>query len=279
MAPLDSIDQRRRLCHIHTGQASDVRSPPIDLPTSMWPFTVASFALACAPLVHSATYRAFSPPDTIVLAYPAPNATAGDPLRLGFDGAGASIPEDYYGFTFTTEISLVLPNGTTLRDVASLPFVPPGSAPKCGKGSAPGPSPNSDIRYAVTTQPVTDVGQCVPAPCPSHSTLTARWRRYMVVWNLTYGTANSSLVVVDDTSCDLSRLTYQTWLLWRYFTVLPRTAGTSSEGTQAPPITKVTQTLVPSPTGAVLLKNSANLSLVWMPLLLLSVAWSILSEL
>lgn len=75
-------------------------------------------AFAVSDCQASSNYHTASPPNTIVLGYPASNVPVGQLLNIGADGAGLEVAGDYYGFTFNTSISVLFPNGTNVPAVS-----------------------------------------------------------------------------------------------------------------------------------------------------------------
>ena len=121
------------------------------------------FLTVSSPLCYAASYHKASPPNSIVLGYPGGNVAANQILNAGFDGGGAEVAGDYYGFAWNTSISLVLPNGTHLGGI-SVSNAPQDSNTCNGPGSTSGPStdatkPNAyGVYYNQTSTPGTYVG-------------------------------------------------------------------------------------------------------------------------
>ena len=80
----------------------------------MNPTTLFSLVLltTLAPYCHAAGYHKASPPNLVVLGYPDSNLTTNQTLVMGFDGGGEEVAGDYYGFSWSTSLSYILPNGT-----------------------------------------------------------------------------------------------------------------------------------------------------------------------
>lgn len=97
--------------------------------------------------------------------------------------------------------------------------------------------------------------------------------RYTALWNITYGTSDDQSVI-NQNSCDTSRLSYQTWVFNATFNVVEAT----SNGNILPAYTTVTSDYPSAPTGKIFESNNAWALAPNLPVLVLSTLALILSR-
>ncbi|KIP03872.1 hypothetical protein PHLGIDRAFT_31615 [Phlebiopsis gigantea 11061_1 CR5-6] len=194
-----------------------------------------------APRCDAASYHKASPPNLLVLGYPSGNVVVNHTLNAGFDGGGAEVAGDYYGFAWNTSISLVLPNGTHLGGI-SASNAAEGSSTCSGSASRFGPNSNASK----------------PNAFGALYNQTSVIGTYTLLWNVTYGTSTDT-TVANQTSCDLSRLSYETFVFNRSINIVASTS--SSNGLVG--YTKEERTFTPTgfimSNGAGFTKRSASL--------------------
>ncbi|KIP09299.1 hypothetical protein PHLGIDRAFT_18683 [Phlebiopsis gigantea 11061_1 CR5-6] len=154
---------------------------------------------------------------------------------MGFDGGGEEVAGDYYGFAWSTSLSLVLPNGTNVPMFYTGNVLPGSSAYACnGFGSGAGPNTNeSEPNASEALYQTSIVGT------------------HTLLWNVTYGTSTDSSIA-NQTFCDISRLSYETFIFNKSISVV---APKPDFGAPLPENTKEERTF--HPTGFIM-SNSAG---------------------
>lgn len=204
------------------------------------------YALSCL----AASYKEQTPPDYVIYSYPTNNVTVNDTILLGIDGGAIEVPHDYYGLVYDMSISLTYPNGTNASLVFIGSLVDPQGTHCRGKGSPP-PEPGDLLSGAYVR--VGEAGKYVVDSSLFEQKLSCLLRRYTAFWNVTYGSSTDP-AIANQTSCDLSRLSYETWLFNASFNAVePQGAN----GHFLPIYTTVTTDFPSQPTGKIFESNGA----------------------
>lgn len=187
------------------------------------------FALALLALTTPAlgtSYKAVSPPDVLTVAYPTGKLSLGQNASMGCNDLDA--PLSARGFVWSTHMSLRVPNGTVVQ-LGSV-----SNSLGCQQSGVDAAFPPSGVAFSfnIDTEDYNQTGI------------------YTSMWNQTYGTL-SDLTAANVSSCDPTKLSYQSWTFNTSFTVV----STQNLGVGT---TKTDFTLSPAPTGKIWVSNAAG---------------------
>lgn len=196
----------------------------------------------------SASFHPASPPEQIVYSFPTTDVAIHSEVTLGLSGGPYRVPHDYYGLGYLVNVSTTMPNGTNVvwKTASNLGQHCSGKANVLRSGQL----------NTVTFVPIF-TGKYVDFSLYSNVTegtdLCAC--RHTAFWNITYGT-RSDPKIANQTGCDVSRLSYQTWSYNASFNVVDATPTDHP----SPVYATLGVGLAPTPTGTIFESNSAGSS-------------------